>query len=70
MTVKAQEFPAHEPRGKLSVALGYAISPTGAGYLIAVHDTTWFENEGHPEVTGLNHTFKIEEGSECSEQTF
>jgi len=49
MTVKCQELPAHEPRGKWGVALGYAISPTGADHLIAAHDT-WFENEGHPEV--------------------
>jgi aldehyde:ferredoxin oxidoreductase len=49
MTVKRQELPAHEPRGKWGVALGYAVSPTGADHLVAAHDT-WFENEGHPEV--------------------
>ncbi|MDK2878925.1 MAG: aldehyde:ferredoxin oxidoreductase [Thermoanaerobacteraceae bacterium] len=49
MSVKRQEFPAHEPRGKWGVALQYAISPTGADHLVAAHDT-WFMNEGHPEI--------------------
>lgn len=44
MTVKKQEFPAHEPRGKWGVALGYAVSPTGADHLVAAHDP-WFETE-------------------------
>jgi aldehyde:ferredoxin oxidoreductase len=41
MQVKGQEFPSHEPRGKWGVALGYAISPTGADHLQAAHDP-WF----------------------------
>lgn len=44
MTVKNQEFPAHDPRGKWGVGLGYAISPTGADHLVAAHDP-WFETE-------------------------
>ena len=31
--VKGQEFAAHEPRGKTGVALGFALSPTGADHL-------------------------------------
>lgn len=42
MTVKGQEMPAHEPRGKWGVGLGYAVSPTGADHLQAAHDT-WFD---------------------------
>lgn len=36
--VKGQEFPAHEPRGKWGVALGYAASPIGADHIQAAHD--------------------------------
>ena len=44
MTCKKQEFPAHEPRGKLGTCFSYAISPTGADHLIAAHDP-WFAKE-------------------------
>jgi aldehyde:ferredoxin oxidoreductase len=43
--VKGQEFPNHDPRGKWGVALGYAVSPTGADHLQAAHDP-WFTNPG------------------------
>jgi aldehyde:ferredoxin oxidoreductase len=36
--VKGQEFPMHEPRGKKSLALAYATSPTGADHMEATHD--------------------------------
>jgi len=45
MTVKKQELPLHEGRGKWGVALGYAVSPTGADHLQAAHDP-WFEQQG------------------------
>ncbi len=48
MQSKGQEFPGHEPRPKWSVALGYAVSPTGADHLQAAHDP-WFEKEGEPD---------------------
>jgi aldehyde:ferredoxin oxidoreductase len=35
LTVKGQEFPMHDPRGKVSQALAYAVCPTGAD-----HNTT------------------------------
>ncbi len=38
MHVKGQELPMHEPRGKRGLALAYAVSPTGADHLEAVHD--------------------------------
>ena len=41
MTSKKQELPAHDPRGKWGVALGYAVSPTGADHLVSAHDP-WF----------------------------
>lgn len=45
MQVKGQEVPSHEPRGKWGVALGYAVSPTGADHLQAAHDP-WFSTPG------------------------
>jgi aldehyde:ferredoxin oxidoreductase len=45
MQVKGQELPNHEPRGKWGVALGYAVSPTGADHLQAAHDP-WFTKPG------------------------
>ncbi len=38
MHVKGQELPAHEPRGKWGVALGFGVSPTGADHLQAAHE--------------------------------
>ena len=31
----------HEPRGKTSLAVGYAISPTGADHMEAIHDPSF-----------------------------
>ncbi len=36
---KGQEYPMHEPRLKRGLAIGYAISPTGADHCHALHDT-------------------------------
>ena len=38
MQVKGQELPMHDPRGKVGVALGYAVNEAGADHLTAVHD--------------------------------
>lgn len=38
MHVKGQELPMHDPRGKLGLALGYAINEAGADHLTAAHD--------------------------------
>ena len=43
MQVKGQELPMHEPRGKASVGLGYAVSENGADHLVTIHDTA-FQN--------------------------
>jgi aldehyde:ferredoxin oxidoreductase len=45
MQVKGQELPMHDPRGKTGVALGYAVSPTGADHMQAGHDVL-VANEG------------------------
>jgi aldehyde:ferredoxin oxidoreductase len=39
--VKGQELPMHEPRGKVGVGLGYAVSPTGADHMEADHDPSF-----------------------------
>jgi len=44
MHVKGQMLPAHEPRGKVSVGLSYAVAPQGADHMTAEHDTC-FESE-------------------------
>ena len=47
LAVKKQELPMHEPRGKQSLSLMYATSPTGADHMRAPQDPTY---EGfHPQ---------------------
>lgn len=43
--VKGQELPMHEPRGKRSLTLAYAVSPTGADHMESIHDPA-FEGLG------------------------
>ncbi len=45
LSIKSQPLPMHEPRGKKSLALAYAVSPTGADHLENPHDP-FFEKEG------------------------
>jgi aldehyde:ferredoxin oxidoreductase len=49
MQVKGQELPMHEPRGKKSLAIAYATSPTGADHMEAPHDP--FYTAFHPNTT-------------------
>jgi len=37
-TIKGQEIPLHDPRGKTGVGLSFALSPTGADHLETPHD--------------------------------
>ncbi len=37
--VKGQELSFHEPRGKVAVGLGFAVSEIGADHLVSIHDT-------------------------------
>jgi aldehyde:ferredoxin oxidoreductase len=47
LTVKNQEIPMHDPRGKQGLSLGYATAPAGADHMRAPHDPT---HEGfHPQ---------------------
>jgi aldehyde:ferredoxin oxidoreductase len=38
MQIKGQELPMHDPRGKVGMGLGYAVSEIGADHLTAPHD--------------------------------
>ena len=40
---KGQAYPMHEPRLKRGLAIGYAVSPTGADHCHSLHDT-WMPN--------------------------
>jgi aldehyde:ferredoxin oxidoreductase len=48
MTVKSQELPMHEPRGKKGVGLGYVISPTGADHMQVTHDSMLTAPDSEP----------------------
>jgi len=48
LEVKGQELPMHDPRGKVSLGLGYAVSPNGANHLVSVHDSLVENKEGIP----------------------
>jgi aldehyde:ferredoxin oxidoreductase len=39
MHVKGQELSMHDPRGKVGVGIGFAVSEIGADHLVAYHDT-------------------------------
>jgi aldehyde:ferredoxin oxidoreductase len=39
MQVKGQELAMHDPRGKATVGVGYAVSEIGADHLVSIHDT-------------------------------
>jgi aldehyde:ferredoxin oxidoreductase len=49
MHVKGMEIPMHEPRGKKSLGISYAVSPRGASHLEGLHDTM-IEKRTSPEL--------------------
>ncbi len=44
--VKGMTLPLHEPRGKVGVGLGYAVSPTGPDHMEFPHDPFWATEAG------------------------
>jgi aldehyde:ferredoxin oxidoreductase len=48
MQVKSQELPMHDPRGKVAVGIGYAVSEIGADHLVSFHDTLLQNPESLP----------------------
>ena len=59
MTIKGQELPMHEPRGKKGVGLSYATSNRGACHLQSPHDDS-FESELAPEIGITEEAFPRE----------
>lgn len=53
MHVKSKEIPMHEPRGKVGVALQYALSPIGADHVQAPHDVSFERITHHYTALGL-----------------
>jgi aldehyde:ferredoxin oxidoreductase len=45
LAVKGQELPMHDPRVKVGVGLGYAISTYGADHMYAAHDTLFIDEQ-------------------------
>ncbi|MEE8353994.1 MAG: aldehyde ferredoxin oxidoreductase family protein [Dehalococcoidales bacterium] len=53
MHVKGQELPMHEPRCKMGLGFGYAISPTGADHCHNIHDTGYERIGSGPRAMGI-----------------
>jgi aldehyde:ferredoxin oxidoreductase len=53
MHVKGQDLPYHEPRVKHGLGLSYAVSPTGADHVHAVHDTAYIGPTRRMEQLGI-----------------
>ena len=54
VTVKGQEFPAHMPQVKRSLALIYAVNPFGADHMSHEHDPSYREYAERLKLLGLN----------------
>ncbi|WP_313347074.1 aldehyde ferredoxin oxidoreductase family protein [Sedimentibacter sp.] len=71
MHVKGQELAMHDPRGKVGVALGYSVSPTGADHMQAGHDTLLTntgENISNVNILGISQPLSpIEYGKSKAE---
>ncbi len=50
MTIKGVEVPMHEPRGKQSLGISYAVSPRGATHMEGIHDTSLDYDAPTPEL--------------------
>ncbi len=53
MQVKGQEIPMHEPRLKMALGVGYALSPTGADHCHNIHDTAFVKSSTAYEDFGV-----------------
>ena len=48
LAVKGQEIPMHDPRVKVGVGIGFAVSPYGADHMTAAHDTSFVNPDSFP----------------------
>jgi len=53
MQVKGQEIPMHEPRLKMGLGVGYALSPTGADHCHNIHDTSYVKGSQSARSYGI-----------------
>lgn len=53
MQVKGQESPMHEPRLKMGLGVGYALSPTGADHCHNIHDTGYVKGSQSARAYGI-----------------
>ncbi len=53
MQVKGQEIPMHEPRLKMGLGVGYALSPTGADHCHNIHDTSYVKGNNKARSYGI-----------------
>lgn len=51
--VKGQEVPMHEPRLKMGLGIGYALSPTGADHCHNIHDTGYVKDNPGAKAYGI-----------------
>jgi aldehyde:ferredoxin oxidoreductase len=61
MHVKGQDLPYHEPRVKHGLGLSYAVSPTGADHVHAIHDTAYVGPTKRMEQMGIYRGFPPKE---------
>lgn len=56
LTSKKLELPAHDPRGKWNIGLGYAVTPNGADHIVVGHDHCFMgpANEDPGALAGAN----------------
>jgi aldehyde:ferredoxin oxidoreductase len=55
MYTKGKELAMHDPRGKTGVALGYALSPSGADHMQAAHDPVFLKPSKFMETMGITN---------------
>lgn len=73
MAIKGQELPIHDPRGKLGVGIGFAISDTGADHMQSMHDGVLDKDNFHfraMKTLGLEETLSPLDTSEKKVKQF
>ena len=56
---KGKELAMHDPRGKVGVALGYAVSPSGADHMQAAHDPVFLKPNKFMETMGITKSVEV-----------
>ena len=56
---KGKELAMHDPRGKTGVAIGYAISPSGADHMQAAHDPVFVKPGRFLEMAGITKSVDV-----------